>query len=448
MNTQSSPARAGALTIAMRAVASGGPKVLRIGKVQGGRVIEERVMKPRAQVTIGASPRCTFVVDAPERTLFEHVAGQTVLHVREDMRGRVALASGVSEIAPGRVTLDESSRGKIVIGDTTFLFQFVTPPPPQAPAQLPIAVSDLGARIDWGFAMIAAFSFLAHFGFAGAVNSDWFDPVLDDGVETASLIEQAKDRPNVRTEERVEVSPEGKGEPQTSKSEPKEGKPATGPGKPGAQAKSAGDKPVALSDELDSIGLKALGSFDGSAPAQSSILEPGSTSADSALDGLANKSSGVDTSDHLKIGGGNSGPIGPGGADKGLAGAFNGTKTSSNTVASIDTSKEPKVPTTTTPGHAQGSSNVPDADSVIAKNRWRFKGCYDRVVVVDPNAAGTVRVTVRIGEGGEVTSATTSGDAPAALSECVQKAFTAMKFAPPEGGSAQIAVPIVFALKK
>src|SRR5690606_25223834 len=46
----------GKMTAVMRATPRvQGPKVLRIGLVQGGRVLEERVMKQRAHVTVGPS---------------------------------------------------------------------------------------------------------------------------------------------------------------------------------------------------------------------------------------------------------------------------------------------------------------------------------------------------------------------------------------------------------
>jgi len=45
--------RPGQMTAVMRAVAATGPKVLRIGVVQAGRVSEERIIKQRTHVTVG-----------------------------------------------------------------------------------------------------------------------------------------------------------------------------------------------------------------------------------------------------------------------------------------------------------------------------------------------------------------------------------------------------------
>jgi hypothetical protein len=58
----SGPQPAGNMTAVMRAVASSGPKVLRIGLIQGGRVIEERIIKQRTSVTVGANEKNMFVI--------------------------------------------------------------------------------------------------------------------------------------------------------------------------------------------------------------------------------------------------------------------------------------------------------------------------------------------------------------------------------------------------
>ena len=55
--------RPGQMTAVMRAMPQAtGPKVLRIGLVQGGRVIEERIIKQRTSVTVGPSEKSTFVM--------------------------------------------------------------------------------------------------------------------------------------------------------------------------------------------------------------------------------------------------------------------------------------------------------------------------------------------------------------------------------------------------
>jgi hypothetical protein len=469
--------RPGQMTMAMRAMPQAtGPKVLRIGKVQGGRVIEERVIKQRSHVTIGSSHTNMFLASGggvPETMrLFELLGNDYVINLSDAMTGRVALPTGITDLVQARnsgaakrvgqhyqLKLTEDSRGKVVIGDTTFLFQFVAPPPVQPKPQLPLAVKGgLASQIDWGFTIIAAFSFLLHFGFAGAVNSDWFDPVVDDDLETAALIQAAKDRPAPPLEEKKEEAIDPNAKKDDKGKDDKKGADApvkkAGGGAAGAGAKGtlSAKQGAALSNELDQLEMKALGSMGGTGPAQSSIMKPGSSAADSSLDAVASKSGGVDTGGSgLKTGSGGGGPLMPGqGGGKGLAGVGDTKGSGTGTGGTGEAKDQPKVPTgEASTGSAAGASNVKDADSVIARNRWRFKACYNKALASDPSAGGTVRVTVRVGEGGEVISASqASSDAPAGLASCIVSSFQSMKFSAPDGGSATFTVPVVLSAKK
>src|SRR2546430_17481657 len=88
--------RPGQMTAMMRAMPQAtGPKVLGIGLVQGGKVIEERVIKQRSHVTIGPSEKSMFVIPSknipPSFRLFELMGGEYYLNFLDGMTGRVAL---------------------------------------------------------------------------------------------------------------------------------------------------------------------------------------------------------------------------------------------------------------------------------------------------------------------------------------------------------------------
>src|SRR3954466_683138 len=204
--------RPGQLTAAMRAlVGNAGPKLLRIAVIQGGRIAEERIVKQRTHVTIGASEKNLFVLPTPNLPptfrVFELVAGEYHLNFLDGMTGRLASATGISDLnvlqaqarrnAQGayQVRLTHDARGKLVIGDTTLLFQFVPAPPIQPRPQLPVAVLRGNSSIDWNTTIIAAVSFLFHFMLLGAVYSDWLDPVSDDDVSVAGLFDSLKNLP-------------------------------------------------------------------------------------------------------------------------------------------------------------------------------------------------------------------------------------------------------------
>src|SRR6478736_4095773 len=203
--------RPGQMTAVMRAVAATGPKVLRIGVVQGGRVSEERIIKQRTHVTVGPSEKNMFVIatsNVPATfRLFELVGNDYHMNFLDGMTGRIALPTGISDLSvlngqarrtsqgAYQIRLTEDSRGKVVVGDTTFLFQFVAPPPVQPKPQLPVAVLRGASSIDWNTTIIAALSFLCHFMALGAIYSDWLDPVVDDEVSVAGLIDSLKNLP-------------------------------------------------------------------------------------------------------------------------------------------------------------------------------------------------------------------------------------------------------------
>jgi len=154
------------MTAVMRALPQAtGPKVLRIGLVQGGRVVEERVIKQRTHVSVGSNEKNMFVVAggaAPAAfRLFELVGTDYHLNFLDGMTGRVALQTGIADLeklktqarrgpqGAWQVKLTEDARGKVLVGDTTFLFQFVAPPPVQPKPQLPVSVqSGMSSQID------------------------------------------------------------------------------------------------------------------------------------------------------------------------------------------------------------------------------------------------------------------------------------------------------------
>ena len=96
--------RPGAMTMAMQAVATKpqGPKVLRIGLIQDGKIIEERIIRRRETVSVGTSEKNHFIVQAkglPARfDLFQLVGSDYILNFTADMKGRVGLPGGVQQL--------------------------------------------------------------------------------------------------------------------------------------------------------------------------------------------------------------------------------------------------------------------------------------------------------------------------------------------------------------
>jgi len=60
----------------------------------------------------------------------------------------------------------------------------------------------LANQIDWNLTIIAAFSFMLHFGLIGAMYSDWMDPIITDDANIQGLIDLAKSVPPPPVEEK------------------------------------------------------------------------------------------------------------------------------------------------------------------------------------------------------------------------------------------------------
>ena len=82
MATQSAAARE-----QLSSAPGGKPKILRIGIIQGGRIVEERLVRRRENITIGQSAKNMFVVPSdvlPRHWLLFEVAGDRyVAHFSE-----------------------------------------------------------------------------------------------------------------------------------------------------------------------------------------------------------------------------------------------------------------------------------------------------------------------------------------------------------------------------
>lgn len=129
-------------------------KILRVGIIQNGRIIEERLLRERETVKVGQQLKNTFVIASTKfpqsHPMFEVKGGKYVLNLTDAMGGRVQMGDGVygadqlkstGKAKKGSngwaIELSERARGKVTLGDVTLLFQFVNPPPLRVLPQLP-----------------------------------------------------------------------------------------------------------------------------------------------------------------------------------------------------------------------------------------------------------------------------------------------------------------------
>jgi outer membrane biosynthesis protein TonB len=449
------------MTAVMRAVASSGPKVLRIGLIQGGRVVEERIIKQRTSVTVGSNEKNMFVIPGGDLPaifrLFELVGSDYHLNFTPGMKGRLALPTGLSDLSNLRgqakagsqgghqIQLTEDSRGKIVVGDTTFLFQFVAPPPIQPRPQLPVSVTRGATSVDWPTTVIAAFSFLVHFCAIGSIYSDWLDPVVDYDVNVSGLVEQVKSLP----------APPPVEEPEQAAPEQKEAKAEA----PKAEAPKAAPKPsatpvkehvskaqvAAISNELQSLEMATLAALSSAGPATANVLRSGEVPT-SALDAAAASEAGVSAAGPggLKLGGAG-GTVRPGATGGGLASIG---ATGKSTAAGSGGTQQVKGPRGSADlGNASvAGGSVSDASRVVAQMRAGFRACYNRGLAENPDIEGKIALSIKVGPTGQVASvsATKMGNIPESVLECVKSRANSANFSPPQGGAAVVQVPVSF----
>lgn len=142
-------------------------KILRIGIVQNGRIVEEKLLRQRGDVSIGRGADNTFLIpskDLPRSfKIFEETRTGYILNFVKGMDARVAMDGKIltlsqilergEHIRKGadyyKLDLAHSSRGKLVIGEITVLFHFVVPPPEMPKPQLPHMMWGMYAIRSW-----------------------------------------------------------------------------------------------------------------------------------------------------------------------------------------------------------------------------------------------------------------------------------------------------------
>lgn len=438
----------GRMTALMRA-ASTGPKVLRVGVVRHGRMVEERIIRPRAPVTIGRSETNAFVVVDPEapaaHRLFEFSGGSYFLSLAPAMSGRIVTPHGIEVIAPvptvggarpvrsehaaaaRRIEMHEGSRGKIVVGGVSFLFQFVTAPPAQPRPQLPISLVR-GKGVDWRTTVIAACSFLAHFAAIGAVYSEWSDRPIDDDVVVTNVIESA--RPFVPVADDVETPVErGTDSAPTGVQAPV----------PRLNGASGGSRVsgAALSSALDRLQMSILGVLSTSGTT-ADVLRSGEVPT-GLLDAAARRATGVGSPGLVVAGGGplRSGVLGPG---LSIVAETQGGPGGSGTASAP---AGPRGTVTAEPPDVSGAP-IKNAASVVASLRAGFRRCYERALATNPDSEGRIALSLEVGPGGEVQSvgAAARGNLSSEVVACVRARARTAQFDPPEGGLAFVQVPV------
>ena len=161
-------------------------RALHIGVIREGRFIDDRYFAGPHAVTVGTGEKNTFALPLStlplSQPLFADRGGKTVLLFDEKARGKITLRGKELDLAEARksaqaqgghfeLALDTGAKGRVQLGEVTFVFNFA-PAPPKAPAPvLPKEVrGSLWNVTDHTFMTILLISVAAHVGAIGAIS--------------------------------------------------------------------------------------------------------------------------------------------------------------------------------------------------------------------------------------------------------------------------------------
>ena len=440
-------------------------RILRIGIVQGGRIVEERLIRSRQNISIGWSNKATFSVPSEalpkEWMLFEISPKGYVARFADAMDARIAVGNEVISLAQlkqaGRIRrqgtawllmLDERSRGKITVGDLTILFQFVTPPPAQPRPRLPASVRGTWTTgLDWAFTVVASVSLLAHLVFVIYLRSvDWprkpdIEEIPDRFVQ---MIVKAKPpeapKQETKNEEKTDDKPAEKVVASNSaKKAPKKELSAE------EKARIDAERRARLAEQVKNTGiLKLLGARSDGSGSIADVLGKGDVDRDQekAFQGVGGLT--VATSDAslrgVKSGTGGSGKVADIGSLRGagtIAGGHTGAGVVEKKVSGVVRSEAPAV---------DGALDPALVSKEVRARIGAVKACYERALKRNPSLSGKIKVRWTITAAGTVSGVDIADDSmgDSEVSSCIKQLVARWRFPAPSGGSVEVEFPFVF----
>jgi hypothetical protein len=449
----------GQLTSIMRTVSLDAPEGLRVALVIDGKVVMERTFSEPTKVTVGPAERDTFVLfdealPAPITLFGPAKGGGFQLCIPAEGRGRIGVDGETLDAwewrARGteRLRLSRGARGRLCFGRAAILFSYGPLPRVVAPAQLAPAMKR-AIGIDWTTTIVAALSFLFHFGALGAIYSDWADPLVDEGLTISKLVESVRQLPAVPpVEERSEAQPSETAAAATTSTPSKdvsEKKSATVSGNrvsAGAPGSLSERDAKNLSSELASLDMQMLTGLNTGA-STSAVLEQGNLPASlldqAAMNGGSSRKPGqldMSSSGGPDFGGPRDlAPLGHDGRGEGNRGPGTAASSSARPRAGIEPPPKP-----------EGPEQIPGLEGAIARLQGGFRRCYQGGIDREnPDMEGGVRVTVKIGGNGDVMSASpsVSGNLSPGVVGCMVGKIKGAQFPKtPSGSPAVFVVPI------
>ncbi len=464
------------------------PKILRIGIIRDGELVEERLFRRQENITIGQSPKNTIVIAPGENVpdswqLFAAEGkGQYSFIFGPPLSGLISLGGppvGLPALtkAPGakrsgrgfRISLSHNARGKLLLGETTILFQFIPAPPIPPPLRLPPECKGGWMQdLDAGFIVAVVFSALIQVGVTlWMVTQDWpaevrtvenmpdrFVSLMIDIPKPKTDLEDMETTTEEDAEAMAAAEKAKKAEEEKRKTEEEEKKKLAE--KEAAEAKPKDAETIAqeqaarrekITQQLREKTLlmfltsKGDGS-SGSGGVVQDLLGDGYGSGDGIFSGLTNLEVATSENVRQKL---------EGGQGSLSSVDIEGTTIGGTIDKNITERAEKKVTANlkvTNPDSMVGSGKL-DSKAVAEVVRRRIsavKNCYERELRRNPKLEGNITVQFTISQMGRVSDVNTIQNTmnSDSVASCIVDRIRGWRFPSPEGGSVTVSYPFIF----
>ncbi|MGM0557305.1 MAG: AgmX/PglI C-terminal domain-containing protein [Myxococcota bacterium] len=459
-------------------------KILRIGVIQNGKIVEEKLVRQSKTVRIGSDfgRKNELVVPAsglPKSfKLFEFKDGKYSLRFKSDWTGRVSLGDRVGTlselVSKGQakrqgdeavIQLSPVSRGKVKFGEVTILFQFVTPPPPKPKPVLPASMRGGWVKgVEPILIMMIALSAIIQISAVVWLENTDFPELEQDEMMVEDrfvrIMDRQEDEEKPEPDEPEQTDGEGEAtdsEDKTAEKEPEKKPEPEKPDKPKKEmtaeerAAAEAEKRRRMTENVRNKTIVGqLGALSDGSDGIANQFEDGAgtTSMDQAFDGAE----GVDANaagEKDGISGGAADADGTG-ASAGIGDLEGGKGAKKAETAEASTGqKEEKTVKANIRGEEQKSVGMGTLDagsisSVIRRRQSAIQNCYERVLKTNPEAGGKLVLRFTIGTRGRVTSTKVLSDiSGGSVGGCASRAVKRWRFPRPKGGEVTVSKTFV-----
>jgi len=441
-------------------------KVLRIGVIQGGKIVEERVVPARQAVTVGSAARNVIVVPQSNLpasvTVFAWQGDRYQLCFDEGADGRIQGPQGAADFGAlvsqglakreGRgfsVPVGEDQRGKLTLGEVTLLWQFVTPPPEAPKPVLPKeAKGNHFKSMDRLFVSLLLVSFLLHGGLYVALANTELPPdvtleEIPDRYAKVLIPDRQPAAPVVKEEPKPEAAGEPKAEEKKADQGEKKGDRSAESAEQAAARKAA--RAAAVAKAVSSKGmLKVLGAL-GPGTGTGAVADVfgaggGMTDVATALSGAG----GVAVATDPSAGGG-----GRKGGGQGGAASIGDLATTGGGAVGYGAKSEAKVSGSVAAEEAEIDSADIDQQKLGAFVKARFgliKACYENALKRNPTLKGKISIRFTILETGGLSDIVAAGNSLGSpeVAACIMNTMRTWRTQFRPSGPVTVEYPFVF----